>query len=215
MANLIISQNYIGSVVQQSEVDEEDSDDDMDDGNLIFGITTAINLSNKQDETCIQKLVAHIIERAEKHSDEKTVALLRDQILNTQNPVGIIINERFINIPAQIAVPLLENLHSEIKRATNKKMPYNFSHYLMILKLYETKATKNKPSEFIYTNEEEEIFSKEAILSFKYSVQNEKDSGLGGQWLEDDPTLVPYREIILFAANDLPGIINKIKQIIS
>lgn len=216
LANLIISQNYIGSVVQQSEIDEEDdSDEDMDEGNLIFGITSAINISNKQDNTCVQKLVAHIIQRAEKYSDESIVKTIRDHISNTENPVGIIINERFCNIPAQIAVPLLENLHSEIKRAVNKKMPYKFAYYVMILKLYQTKAKKNKPVEFVYTNEEEEIFSKQATLSFRYSVQDEKDSGLGGQWLEDDPTLIPYREIIMFEADKLPLIVDNIKSIIS
>ncbi len=86
-------------------------------------------------------------------------------------------------------------------------MPYNFSYFVMIIKLYQTKAKKNKPSEFIYTNEEEEIFSKEAIISFKYSVQDEKNSGLGGHWLEDDPTLIPHREIILFEATKLSAII--------
>lgn len=48
LTELIIYQNYVGSVIKQSEnVDEaEDDDDDDDDVNDVFGITTVINISN-------------------------------------------------------------------------------------------------------------------------------------------------------------------------
>lgn len=47
LTDLIISQNYVGSVVKQSEDVNEDDDDD-DDINDVFGITTVINVSNRQ-----------------------------------------------------------------------------------------------------------------------------------------------------------------------
>lgn len=47
LTDLIISQNYVGSVVKQSdEIDE--SDDDDNDVNDVFGITTVINVSDRQ-----------------------------------------------------------------------------------------------------------------------------------------------------------------------
>lgn len=59
LTELIISQNYVGSVVKQSEPlceEETDIDDDTDsnDGNDVFGITTVINLSSGQvSASCI------------------------------------------------------------------------------------------------------------------------------------------------------------------
>lgn len=47
LTDLIISQNYVGSVVKQSaEIDDSDNEDD--DTNDVFGITTVINISDKQ-----------------------------------------------------------------------------------------------------------------------------------------------------------------------
>lgn len=49
LTDLIISQNYVGSVVKQSEdMDECDDDDDDSDINDVFGITTVINVSDRQ-----------------------------------------------------------------------------------------------------------------------------------------------------------------------
>lgn len=44
---MIISQNFVGSVVKQSE-DLEESDDEDNDINDVFGVTTVINLSSGQ-----------------------------------------------------------------------------------------------------------------------------------------------------------------------
>lgn len=49
LTELIISQNYVGSVLKQSfEEDENDDDDEDNDPNDVFGITTVINLTEKQ-----------------------------------------------------------------------------------------------------------------------------------------------------------------------
>lgn len=47
LADLIISQNYVGSVVKQA-TDENESEEDDDDVNDVFGVTTVINISDKQ-----------------------------------------------------------------------------------------------------------------------------------------------------------------------
>ena len=52
--------------------------------------------------------------------------------------VGFLFNERVINIPAQITVPLLETLVTEMRKARDRNLPYDFSHYIMISKLFKT-----------------------------------------------------------------------------
>ena len=39
----------------------------------------------------------------------------------------------------QITVPLLETLVTEMRKAKDRNLPYDFSHYIMISKLYKTK----------------------------------------------------------------------------
>ena len=71
--------------------------------------------------------------------------------------MGFLLNERYVNIPAQVinpsysavcilgihfqvTVPLLETLVTEMRKATDRNLPFNFSHYIMICKLFKTKS---------------------------------------------------------------------------
>lgn len=48
LTDLIIKQNYVGSVVKQSQDDPTSDDEEDDDQNNVFGITTVVNVSNRQ-----------------------------------------------------------------------------------------------------------------------------------------------------------------------
>ncbi|KAG6797253.1 protein BCCIP [Apis mellifera caucasica] len=226
LTDLIISQNYVGSVVKQSE-DLNESDDEDSDINDVFGITTVINLSSGQNYPCIQQLRDLLRQLANEHATDAANTMIKDVLENDSEALGLLINERFVNIPAQISVPLLENLISEIKRANNKKMPFNFSYYILICKLYKTedkkleKKLKHKKKDnteepaILWSNPEEEIFAEEATISFEFSVEKESDSGLSGTWTETDDEMIPYRRVLLFEATKLQPIIDKIKNHIS
>ena len=55
-----------------------------------------------QDVECIKEVIKYITEK----TNQKASSLFEDPA----NEVGLLINERFINIPPQVSVPLLENL---------------------------------------------------------------------------------------------------------
>ncbi|TGZ47395.1 protein BCCIP homolog isoform X2 [Temnothorax curvispinosus] len=224
LTDLIISQNYVGSVIKQSEETDESEDEDND-INDVFGITTVINVSDKQNVLCIQQLRDLLKQLADEHATDAVNTLIKNVLENDSAQLGLLINERFVNIPAKISVPLLENLISELKRATSKNMPFNFSYYILICKLYKTedkkagKKTKNKnknagnePVSILWSNAEEEIFAEEAIVSFEFSVEEEADSGLSGTWTETDDEMIPYRRVLLFEASKLQSIFDKIQN---
>lgn len=214
-SNIIISQNYVGSVIKQAWDDEmEDEDDDDVDANVVFGITTVLNLTNHKESECVQQLKSLILERAEKSSTDATLKLLRDILTNDDRTTGLLVNERYINIPTQISVPMLENLVKEIKRANEKKMPFDFAYLVMILKFHRKEAKKGKPAEDIFSNPEEELFLQEALASFEYSVASEADSGLSGKWREDDEELTPFRKVIVLDGKNLPSIVDSINGFI-
>lgn len=224
LTNLIIEQNYIGSVVKQSQ-DDAASDDEDDDINDVFGITTVINISNRQNIQCIQQLRDLLKQMANDHATDATNAMVKNVLENDSAPLGLLINERFVNIPAQISIPLLENLISEMRRATSKRMPFEFTHFIMICKLYKTaeqelssKKNKNKrrnaneEPEIFWSNPEEEIFAEEAAFSFEFSVELDTDSGLSGSWTESDKEMTPYRRVLLLEASKLQSVVDKIKD---
>lgn len=89
------------NVICQCEADgtESDANDDMcEDGTI------------KKDVPCIEQFRGFVIQKAEKHAPDSVLKHFRDVLGNEARPVGYLINGRFMNIPAQISVPLLENL---------------------------------------------------------------------------------------------------------
>lgn len=175
----------------------------------------------------IQQLRDLLKQLASEHATDAANAMIKNVLENDAAQLGLLINERFINIPAQIAVPLLENLVSEVKRANSKNMRFDFAYYILICKLYKwednnkigKKKNKNKNAEneptILWSNREEEIFAEEATVSFEFSVEKDSDTGLSGTWTETDDEMVPYRRVLLFEASKLQTIIDKIKRELS
>ncbi|PNF16572.1 BCCIP-like protein [Cryptotermes secundus] len=228
LADLIIGQNYVGSVVKQSEVDSEDGDDDSD-VNDVFGVTSVLNITEKQNLECVQQLRSLLLELCSEHATDQANTLIRSLLSDDSQSIGLLINERIVNIPAQISVPLLESLSKEIKRACEKKMPYDFTYFILICKLYrsekpQTKKKKKKKQqqsgggdepEVVWSNLEEEIINQEADCQFEFCVKGDSDSGLVGHWMEDDVEMSPYRRVLLLKANKLDPLIERIKTSLS
>jgi len=219
LADLIIGQNFIGSVVKQSDVDEEDDDDDDDSQLNVFGVTTVVNITEKKEMECVSQLRTLLSELCTEHGTDKCTALVNKLLSDDSKHLGLIINERFINIPSQISVPLLESLHKEIKKACEKKQAYTFDYYIFICKLHKMdvangKKKKNRGTveEVIWSNAEESIIDSEAECSFEFCVKGESDNGAMGEWDEDDGPLVPYRRVLFLPASKLEPTIHKIKE---
>ncbi|KAJ9588684.1 hypothetical protein L9F63_018016, partial [Diploptera punctata] len=224
LADIIIGQNYVGSVVKQSEVEGDDSDEEDDNVNDVFGITSVVNLTEKQNLECVQQLRCLLLELCSEHATDQANTLIRSILGDDSQSIGLLINERIVNIPAQISVPLLESLSKEMKRACEKKMPYDFTYLVIICKLYksEKKQSKKKKKkqqqkqgndepEILWSNPEEELIDQEADCRFEFCVKNDSDTGLAGQWMEDDAEMSPYRRVLLIKANKLEPLIEKIK----
>lgn len=219
MTDIIIGQNHIGSVLKQCEPEDEIDDEDDD---TVFGISSVINLTEKRDMECVQSLKTLMVELCQKHASSEVSSFLTRILEDSSSSVGLLINERFSSIPSQTAVPLLENLNKEIKKACSKHQPFNFSYYIIICKLYKVdsekskekkKKKKNKPEEEgLWANPEEEIFNEKAVHTFEFSVKQDSDSALVGEWDGDDVTMIPYRRVIIIEASKLESAIAEIKS---
>lgn len=77
------------------------------------------------------------------HADKDTQNRITT-ILSSHKKIGFLINERFINIPAKISVPLLNSLYEEIQRITKKNKSYDFDFYIMICKTTRPKENSGK-----------------------------------------------------------------------
>lgn len=63
-----------------------------------------------QGVQCVEEVKELIVDQCEKNSTHAVTEQL-EQILNdTSKPVGLLLSERFINVPPQIALPLHKQL---------------------------------------------------------------------------------------------------------
>lgn len=214
LTKLIIEQSYIGSILQQC-VDEDDPDNSDDEGaavDEVFGITSVINLTHHKDVECVKEVKKYLLDKTQK----KLAGLFED----SSNQVGLLFNERFINIPPQVSVPLLENLCKEIDEAKKEGKPFDFTHFILISKLHEStrkdpESKKKKAkgtANILWVNAEEEPVSELGEILGEFSVRNESDAAVSGTWDEDDEQFDPKRRIILLTAKQVPEALIKIKE---
>ncbi|GBP51262.1 Protein BCCIP homolog [Eumeta japonica] len=209
LAQIIISQNYVGSVVKQcldDGIDGDDDDDDDDDGsNGVFGVTTIINITKRKDEKCIQQIRELLVSLANDNADDKTKELIKKILEDDSNHVGLLINERILNIPAAISVPLFSSLESELGKAIQKNMPYNFQYIVWICKTYNT----GEGSDILYANQEERPLVDEALASFDLDVSQEMDFS---QWDYEGGAMTPSRKVLILEAKKFSHLIRLLKD---
>ncbi|CAG9569239.1 unnamed protein product [Danaus chrysippus] len=206
LAQIIISQNYIGSVVKQCLDDglEDDDEDDGSDG--VFGITTVINITKRKDEQSIKQIRTLLTSLANDNADDQTKALVNKILSDDSNHVGLVINERILNIPAAISVPLFSSLQNELDKALKKNMPYVFQYLVWICKTYKT---GDDESEVLFANQEEKPLVDEAIASFDVDVTEQADLS---QWDYDGGAMTPCRKVLIFEGNKFNNLVRLLKE---
>jgi len=213
LADTILAQRGIGSVIKQSLPDEFDGQEGVEDPNEVYGISTVINLTDK-DKDSVANLRRFILEQTAKGNDRQVLQYVTDLL---KGNVGFLVNERFINIPAQITVPLLETLVTEMRKARDRNLPYEFQHYIMISKLYKTKnlmngsATSTDSQAVVFSNPEEELIVGESELCIDYDVSSDTNSEVGGNWT-DGVEMVPWRRVVVFRAEKLEPLIRSMRD---
>lgn len=203
LSNAIIAQDYIGSVIKQTWDDNMEEDEDDMDEDPAFGVTTVINLTSRKDTKFVQDIKQVLLSKAEKSATDSTLKLLKNILTNDSINTGFVVNERFVNIPAQISVPMLDNLCKEINRAVEKNKPYKFGYFVMLLKFYRKEGAT---SEDIYSNPEEEHFLKESLANFEFSV--EEDTGIGGE-------MTQFRKLAIIDGKKFPEIVSSLNDFIT
>ncbi|XP_067936044.1 BRCA2 and CDKN1A-interacting protein-like isoform X2 [Watersipora subatra] len=164
LTNWILSLN-VGSVIKQyfeEDGEEEEEEDDID-YNQVYGVISCLNISNTKEKVFADQVKKHLLEKLS--NEQQAVARLRSILDDPANNIGFIVNERFVNIPPQIAEPSFSSLRQEMQTANEKGDDYNCSHFVLIAKKFRMKVSgksgkkrrSKKPLDpEIYSNAEEE-----------------------------------------------------------
>ncbi|XP_015231374.1 PREDICTED: BRCA2 and CDKN1A-interacting protein [Cyprinodon variegatus] len=216
MTDIIIQQNHIGSVIKQAEVPEDSDDDDPDE---VFGFITMLNLTERKGVQSVEEVKDLILDQCEKNAPHNITEQLEKIFSDTSKPVGLLLCERFINVPPQIALPLHKQLQEEMAEAQRTNKPSGRCHYCLMISKTCKEATKSIPArggapkeEYIFINAEEEFFHEQAIIKFHYSVQEDTDSCLSGRWSFDDVPMKPFRTVMVIPMDRMPAVMEKLKE---
>ncbi|XP_005094374.1 protein BCCIP homolog [Aplysia californica] len=214
LANVIIAQDFIGSVLKQDfgtgsdeDSDEESDDDDRDN---VFAINTVVNISENQSLSCIEKINEFLTSKCEE-AYKGEPGLMRKLLGDPSKQVGLLISERFINIPPQVALPSYESLKADIEKAVRKKKKFDFTHLVLISKTYRSKEGGAMGAEVFYSNPEEQLFCDMSEFNFTFSVAEQRDSISDGQW-DDEGDMEALRTVMVFDASSLGHLIDKLRQ---
>ncbi|NXC67353.1 BCCIP protein, partial [Anhinga anhinga] len=213
LTDILIQQNHIGSIIKQAEVQEDSSDDDDDDDDEVFGFISCLNLTERKGTQCAEQIKELILSRCEKSCEQQVVEQL-DKLLNdSTKPVGLLLSERFINVPPQIALPMHQQL--QVAAQTTGSGCRGALTYSCVTALRTEKNKDSKNCRGISLVRVWISICNASLLKFSYSVQEESDTCLGGRWSFDDVPMKPFRTVMIVPADGINVIMDKLKEYLS
>ncbi|KAM3129204.1 hypothetical protein pb186bvf_018679 [Paramecium bursaria] len=192
LTDTIIGQPVIGTMIGV-----EDSHD-------IYGFSTILNLGQYQTLQVIQEIYHYITLKSQHYNKQHQKFV---EILKTPQQVGLFINERILNLSPQLIPHLHEQLSEDLKWAKNEgEQNLDYQYLLFISKVYkqpnQKQQKKNTQEEYIYQKFEDNLFMKQAEISFIFESQQTKNNGeLSNKMGFEQPDLLCYRIVYLIKLN--------------
>ncbi|KAH8159296.1 hypothetical protein CIB48_g8954 [Xylaria polymorpha] len=211
LADLILSQSSIGSTVK---TDGEESDP--------FAFVTALNVQEHRQKKPMAQLISYLSERAK---GVESLAHIIPELLASGQHVGLVLSERLINMPADIAPPLYTMLIEEIQDAVDDKEPYEFTHYLIVSKTYheiestlveERKKKKGKQDATLYYfHPEDEVLQKHAVAHGSYPFTKTDDAVADSKRAFQEMGVMPMGSMILIEASKFSDAVKAVGEYLS
>ncbi|TGJ78831.1 hypothetical protein E0Z10_g9934 [Xylaria hypoxylon] len=210
LADLILSQSSIGSTVK---TDGEEADP--------FAFLTALNVQEHRQKKPVTQLVEYLSEKA--RATESLAPIPR--LLASGQHIGLILSERLINMPSEVAPPLYNMLIEEIQDAVDDKEPYEFTHYLIISKRYheiestlseERKKKKGKQDAALYYfHPEDEVLQKHATAYGSYPFTKIDDAVADSKRAFQEMGVMPMGSMILIEASKFADAVKAVGEYLS
>jgi len=227
LADLVLSQPLLGSSVKVQSEDPKKEDP--------YAMLSVLNMQEHKDKESIKQIKKYLNDRLTKKpvSLKKLNAFLEDE----SKPVGILLNERLINMPPQVVPPMFRMLLEEIQWAIEDKEPYEFAYYMIISKLYrmveskvdkdenapQTSVKKGKKSKIekidpedlnkvFYFQPEDEVIEKYSVLKVDFRMA--KATNTDSKRTFYDYGIDPFRRVLVFPADKLQTITDEISELL-
>lgn len=163
ISTILVQQENIGNVIYQAPDNEEEEMDEDD--QTVFGVISCINFDSQQAKSFVTKFKQFLIKECQKLNGKETVEKF-EEILRTKK-ISYLVNERYMNIPPAISLPMFESLKKDIESLSDKDENNNLvaEYWLIITRHYLEKEAL--ATNLIYGNAEEEILEEFSDLKFE------------------------------------------------
>lgn len=146
--DLIISQTTVGTVIKTAE-DESP-----------IGVITALNLGRYKGHTCIKNIWQFLHSKCNSKADASELEAVFEK---HPYDVGLLVSERLINIPEELAPPLHQGLFDEVSWATEDepskalRNSFKFKYYLIMTRVFQQLPKKKKTLKFSKMSKRQKI----------------------------------------------------------
>ena len=162
MAECIVAQRVLGTMIK--------IDDDLD----VYSFATILPVSRYRESLWMRSIKSFVLDHCK---DIKKKKLLND--LFTGSSLGLMINERMLNVPAELSPVLVENLERDLLWVKNESALKEdrsifsaLTHILLLAPCWTDVTPKTTASSSViaksnFLHFEEEIFAKESVIDFE------------------------------------------------
>lgn len=215
LAKIISQQENLGNVINQAEDEESGNKQDGDEvepNDTIFGVISMLDLNYSQTKN----FSAEFTKFLKSQTNQENGSLLDFYIPKC----SYIVNERFLNIPPGISVPMFESLLEDVQKLSDDSANKKSEYWLFLSRIFSEEKNKAKNSsklnapETQYANPEEEIFEEFSEFKFDVSYGHKVSKATGGKWSKDDPSLIPSLKLFIIDKNKVKDALEKIKTLI-
>ncbi|KAL8772666.1 MAG: hypothetical protein Q9209_002327 [Squamulea sp. 1 TL-2023] len=218
VADLILEQKLLGSTVK---TDGNEGDP--------HSLLTVLNVKQHKNRPVIKALIGYLLDRASTSSSLSPLLSLLAP--SSDNEVGLILSERWVNIATEVVPPMYEMLLEEIEWAVKDKEPYTFTHYLIWSKIYYAvpstlDETTNRPvkkmkpesskglhdgQSMYYFHPEDEVLHRYARFHGKFDYKTPVPEGDSRNAFQDFG-VTPHGHLILMDAASLKPAVKALKE---
>ena len=241
LTEAVVKQESIGNAIYQIIANEnededgreneakndEEEDEDLDD--TIFGILSILDLASPKIKSFASGLKTFLLKSCEAYGKQQGSPKLADKLSSVfqTKKVAYIINERYVNIPPAISVPMFDSLLKDIESLKDEINSCKDADYWLLLAKYfvespqNSKAAKSSKKEEessagvnIYSNPEEEILEEFSEFKFDISYAGRIANSTNGKWSDGDVSLQPYLKVFLLPKENISDALAKVKLLV-
>jgi len=230
LADLIIEQSAIGCLLKQvvaqgaaaaepaaaaaAAADGHDADDDDavdDDADVVYALVTALNLKEHAKRNGVKSLMRWFTSKLGAEHTPTLQGVLKSK-------VALVVHERYINIPLQIAPLMYRSLQEDMAGEAGEGAGFPVDNIIMVIKSVEVRAPSTSPRgrggkakgkkarrerdppAVVYSNPEEELLERHASFYHTFAADESKEAAMSDVRHKRSIVVLPTAAMAAFVA---------------